>query len=316
MVKEIFSKIIEAIDDKILDKEIGLDKNGFIEIKKRQGDKKIAFVDGGNAELLKAVNFSLQLVRTAALIFQNNKKVESIVNEFFVLAYADGDEYKTELFPLKGETIAGIVINSFDATIREGNERASVSKVGGIIRRFAELKLAEKAAGKADVVVLDGSLKCMVKGEEEYMQGLLNKATTSGIIVASLAKTSKILSKDGGCIASQLDKLAGTRERWYYELEQGVGIAKFNKSSNHVFEFNIKQNEKATEVLSLLAVNSNDAVFPGYPYGLLQVDKAARVTNDERDYWLTMFKANAGKRWHELKANVNVFNAHEILDNI
>ena len=82
---EIFSRIIDSIEKKVLDKEIKLNKDNFKEIKKQETGKKVAFIDGGQAELLKAVNFSLQLIRTAVLIFKNNKKIHTKINEFFVL---------------------------------------------------------------------------------------------------------------------------------------------------------------------------------------------------------------------------------------
>ena len=52
------------------------------------------FIDGGQGELLKAVNFSLQLIRIGGIICKDNKKVKSIKKEFFVLVYADEDDYK------------------------------------------------------------------------------------------------------------------------------------------------------------------------------------------------------------------------------
>ena len=174
MVKEIFLKIIDSLENQVLNKDISLDKNKFVEVDKIQSDKKIAFIDGGQAELLKAANFSLQFIRTAALIYQNNKKIDSVVNEFFVLISADNDkEYKTKIFTLKGEAIDNIRINSFDETIRDGNEKASISKIGNTVRRFAELDLGNKIT--ADIIVLDGSLKCMFKGEKEYMDKLFEK---------------------------------------------------------------------------------------------------------------------------------------------
>jgi len=310
MVNEIFSKIIESIEKKRLNKKADIDKSKFIEIKKQQNNKKIAFIDGGQAELLKAADFSLQFIRTAALIFQNNKKIDSVINEFFVLTYADKEEYKTEMFPLKGEAIDNITINPLDPTIKQGNERAPVSKIGNMARRFAELELAKTISDRADIIVLDGSLKCMVKGEDRYMQSLFEKANNT--IISALAKTSEILSEDGTCIISQLADQEGT---WYYNLEDDV-IVKLNKHSHHVFEFSIKQKDKTKEVLEILADNSNDSVFPGYPYGLIQADKVARVSNEEKNYLLTLIMANAGKKWNKLETSLNVLNAHEILDNI
>jgi hypothetical protein len=317
MTKEIFSRIIESIEEKVMDKKVKVDKSKFVELKKNDKDRKIVFIDGGQAELLKAVNFSLQIIRIGALIYQNNEKVGEKLNEFFLLVYADGEDYKTEIFVLKGEKIEEIKINSMDASIRDGNERASVSKIAGIARRFAEIDMAKsivKEVEAQDVVVLDGSLKCMVRGEEEKMNELFNSANNEGVTISALAKTSKRV-EDGSCIASQLNKAAGAIGEWYYELEEGIGIVKLNKSSEYVFEFNVK-NGAALGILGSLVGNSNDAVFPGYPYGLIQVDRFARVSNQEKDYWLTMFKANAGEKWAKIKSGVNVLNAHEILDSI
>ena len=323
MDEDIFSRIIEAVDEKVSDKDIELDKSNFVEISRKESDKRIAFIDGGQAELLKAVNFSLQFIRIGGLVFKENKKIDSIVNEFFVLISAEGEEYKTEIFSLKGDVIEDIRINFFDACIRDGNEKASVSKIGGVMRRFAELELAKKIISKldkGDAVVLDGSLKCMVKGEEEYIHRLFEKGEEKGVIISSLAKTSKILSEKGGCVASQLN-LAKEGE-WQYALddEDGyeVSIVKLNKASNYVFEFNMykMQKESSEDVLSILISNSNDAVFPGYPYGLILVDKAARVSNEEKDYLLTKFQAKAGAKWQKIRKFLNVLNSHEILDNI
>ncbi|MEE9525395.1 MAG: DNA double-strand break repair nuclease NurA [Candidatus Woesearchaeota archaeon] len=303
MVKEIFSKIIDSIENKVLSKEISIDESRFVDVKS-VGEGRIAFVDGGQAELLKAANFSLQFIRVAGLIFEDNKKKESIVEEFFVLISMNGDEYETEVFTVKGKGVEGIKINSFDETIREGKERASISKVGGIIRRFAEIDLAGRI--DSNKVVLDGSLKTMIKGEDERMKGLLEKDK----VIAALAKTSKLV-EDGECILSQLKK----EGEWYYNIGESF-VVKLNRNSNYVFEFDINNKEKVDEVLGMLRANANDAVFPGYPYGLVMVDKIARISNEEKDYLLTIFKSQAGKKWEKISRSLNMLNAHEILDNI
>jgi len=311
MVKEIFSKIVENIEKKVLNNEIKLDKEDFSNIK-RLDKGRIAFIDGGQAELLKAVNFSLQFIRTAALIFEDNKKKERMISEFFVLINMEKDDYYTEIFPVKGKSIEGIKINSFDESIRDGKERASISKIGGIIRRFAELELARDIVGDVDAVVLDGSLKSMVKGEDEKIERLFKKAEEKDTVVSGLAKTSKIV-KDGKCILSRLMNIEG---EWCYNFRKGENIVKLNKNSNYVFEFNINKDNDKDNVLGMLAVNSNDAVFPGYPYGLILVDKLARVSNEEKDYLFTRLKSSAGEKWRKIRKGLNVLNAHDILDNI
>jgi len=51
MVREIFSKIIESIEENVLDKDIKIDESNFVEIKRAENGKKIAFVDGGQQEI-------------------------------------------------------------------------------------------------------------------------------------------------------------------------------------------------------------------------------------------------------------------------
>ena len=77
-----------------------------------------------------------------------------------------------------------------------------------------------------------------------------------------------------------------------------------------------KQKEKMQDVLGELAGQANDAVFPGYPYGLILTDKFARVSNEEREYLLTIFQAKSGKLWNKIKKQLSVINAHSILDHI
>ena len=80
-------------------------------------------------------------------------------------------------------------------------------------------------------------------------------------------------------------------------------IVKLHASSEYTFLLEIydKQSEFKDLITSNLAFNSKDAVFPGYPYGLILVDRFARVSNEERDYFLTKMEIKAGKSWNSLK---------------
>ena len=196
MRSEIVSKIIDSLNEKIVDKEFIIDKNEFHKINKEESDKKIVFIDGGQAELLKAVNFSLQLIRTAAVFFKNNKKIDNKMNEFFILISAKNDDekivYETEIFPVRGKAIDKISFYSNDPTIGEGVERAEISKIGDIARRFSEIKSAEEIIDdleEGDIIVLDGSLKTLVTNEKEKMERLYNRALNKGVIINSLFPT-------------------------------------------------------------------------------------------------------------------------------
>ena len=82
---------------------------------------------------------------------------------------------------------------------------------------------------------------------------------------------------------------------------------KLNKKSRHIFRFEVYKKNKfdVNEILTLLKINQ-DPVFLGYPYGLIEADKFARVTNNEKEYLKTILSL---KRIEEKEA-------HEILDSI
>ena len=81
-----YSQIIEALNNlkKNIDKETGkkilidnyspieLTKNNFIHLNK-SNSRSVAFIDGGNAEILGASNFSLQLIRTYYSIYKEKR---------------------------------------------------------------------------------------------------------------------------------------------------------------------------------------------------------------------------------------------------
>ena len=70
------------------------------------------------------------------------------------------------------------------------------------------------------------------------------------------------------------------------------------------------------KICSLLSLNAKDPVFIGYPYGLVEADKLARISNQEADLLKTQLMVSFGKDWKKVKNSLNSMNAHQILDNI
>ena len=54
----------------------------------------------------------------------------------------------------------------------------------------------------------------------------------------------------------------------------------------------------------------------GYPYGLIEADRFARVSNQERDSLKLRLRVMLGKEFKRIEKYINSTNAHEILDNI
>ena len=83
MLQEISRHLRERInnfspeDNLVFNNKItAINKNNFEEINPSASQRSIAFVDGGQAEILSAGNFCLSFIRVGAVVFENNKKVK------------------------------------------------------------------------------------------------------------------------------------------------------------------------------------------------------------------------------------------------
>lgn len=297
-------------DDSILinGKKIKIDSENLHRVKPVKTKSKIAFVDGGNAVLFASSNFCLQFIRVYYCIFQENKKFSEGKREFFCLTKAASEagelKYKSEFFGDK--VLDPLEFNAFDPTLKKGSNQCEIAEIGGIVRRFAELKLAKEVSeelSKEDVVVLDGSLKPAVVGEKKYLDDI------KGIVLCSLSKTNSLVTEKGNSASAILLQ----HDFNYFILDDHTLLVKLNKNSNHVFKLEVNDKEQIDSVLSLLISNSNDAVFPGYPYGLILADRFARVSNKEKEYLQTFLQS---KTKNGLRNCLSSSNAHSILDSI
>lgn len=335
MYKNIFDNIIsslENIDAKsessymIMNNIKGekISKENFIRIKEKKEHSNIAFIDGGNAEIMGGSNFSLQFIRTAGILYKENKAKERTGYEFYILIKAFEEKgniiYKTEIFDVKGNVDINkedLIFDSYDNTIKEGINQAKISKIGDIARRFSELATARHVCKKADIVVLDGSLKSCYSNENKYVKELIDKCKKNNCILCSIAKTSRVFTDAGKNAQSELDDISpeGT---WIYKIckfdDYSSYFTKLNKCSKHIFCIETKDKKEVSFAAAELSKNSIDYVFPGYPYGLIEADRAARVENAEKEYLKTIFMSKLSKE--NIKKSIRSIDAHHILDNI
>ena len=319
-------------------------------------NSKLACIDGGNAEILRAPDFSLQLIRLCAVVMQNNKTISLQRFEFYaaITSFAENDEikFKVEYFGdnLDKEILPNekhVTFNSFDRTIISGTERAEISKMGDVIRKFAELSLAKKIAKQLvskDILLLDNSLKCYFTNEQLYWQQLFEEINKKDIILAAIIKTTSMLTQSGKSIITVLQLLSKQIQLgnncWYYypvisfnnllndsekneknDYPAEILFAKLHAHAQNIFRVEIfnksYSQDNLTLLLSTLLQQSNDAVFLGYPYCLVQADAFARVSNKEKDYLRVISLSKAGKNndaSDALKYSVSALNAHDGLD--
>ncbi len=317
---EIKEKILSfPIEDKLIfnNKLISLDKTNFSPISETVSLKTVAFIDGGQAEIISAGNFCLSFIRIFAQVFQDNVKKESFKHEFYLLTTAawKNDElkdgllkeelfYESKLFPVLGEKLideTNLFISSNDATIKSGVERAAISKVTNVARRFSELSLAAKLQEKVDFIILDGNLDATYKHEAKFTSRLNGN-------VSALAKTSSLFTVSGNSPVVLLNKL-NSDSCWSYFVDGTTYFVKLHQKAKHVFRFDGNK-----EALPILMQNSHDAIFLGYPYGLIHTDKFTRVSNEERNALRMQFLLR--KENKEILEYLSTSNAHEVLDKL
>ena len=97
-----------------------------------------------------------------------------------------------------------------------------------------------------------------------------------------------------------------------------MSFVKLHEKSKYIFRFEIykEQKERVNDVINLISNNCKDPVFIGYPYGLIEADRNARISKQEKDMMLTLFSTKFGKDWEKIKESLSNVDAHEILDNI
>ena len=311
--------------------------------------RKLSFVDGGNQEIIGAPNFSIQLNRVYSSAWSGNKRQFWSVPrvEFFSSTYArfcNGDiRYVTSVIPSAGEDLeclpdsSDLSFESTDRTLMNGNQRADIERVGSVARRFAEWRLGLRAVEElstGDVLVMDGTLQSNFTNETDYVRELTASATEKGVIVIGISKTSSIFTTAGLSLAGAVDNLAkkeSIKGTWYLPVAEStsidhyvlITIAKLNPFAERVFRVEIQRDQYRelgesglNEVMSSLSENSSDATFPGYPYGLVDADRFARVSFDEIGYYRALLMSEISKRGGTSKflSHMHSKDAHNVLN--
>ncbi|HOC78419.1 MAG TPA: DNA double-strand break repair nuclease NurA [Methanofastidiosum sp.] len=317
-------------------------------------DSRICYIDGGNIDLISSPSFYLGLVRVYFNMFRNNKVITPNVisqkYEFYVLGKSLGKDrdinFTFKLFPFVNDNRINtnevdLTFDSKDPSISNQNFRAQLNSVCGIARRFLEWKVSEviidEELDKGDILVRDGSLQTAIKGESDFSKRAYAAADKKEVTFCGVAKSSRLYTNKGRSLSYAI-RLIGNKsypnDMWYYHpivdinyLDHNAEMyfVKFHPSSRYVFRFEIQKNrvkilgeEGIKEVLGLIASNSMDLRFPGYPFGLVDSDYIARVRNDEKETHTALFRSlcDDEKIIKFINENTSVEDAHGVLDSL
>lgn len=360
-------ELIKELDEQIVESDLGnpffsnpeykafpLILDNFKPIESVESKRKIAFVDGGNQELVGAPNFSVQINRIYFNIFQGDKRfLSNLVPrriEFFSATFSkfqkDEIYYNTSLLPvndkftdfLPNET--DLSFSSTDRTVTIGTMRADIFRVASIARRFAEWEFARHVIngelGEGDLIVRDGTLQRAFTNEWIYLKKAYDSAKKHGVIFSGLSKTCSLFTDTGLPLLGAVRKLATDNNLpypiWYYhpiadifssKHEASIFIVKLHPKAEHIFRYEIYRTQakefgegEINEILSRLSENSKDATLPGYPYGLIDADYYARVRNTELEKYQMILLSEISKlgKWEKFKKYMQATDAHNVLN--
>lgn len=317
---------------------------------------KLAFIDGGNGELLGAPNFSIQFNRVYYCMFKGKDRVAKRTNaidkiEFLSCTFSTFKNkeiyYDTTIYPLSNAfrdllpNESDLSFDSSDRTVMEGRERADIRRVASIGRRFAEWSfatyVAENELKPNDVVVMDGTLQAAFTHESRYAKKLYEAATQAGVTVTGLAKTSRLFTDTGLSLIGAVQKFAEDCKlnfgSWYFPIAEiaeidhqaMIFVTKLNQQANHVFRYEIQRDQhnaltakEMDNIFSMLADNARDITFPGYPYGCIAVDSYGRVSEHDLEYYRAVIMAEAAKqgKWPKFARHMQALDAHDILNSL
>ena len=303
----------------------------------------IAFVDGGNAELLKTPAANLHRIRTAVVFVARNKLIRVRQKEGYILVkatvkQAEGQAsskvtYKAEFFDSDlDETSAGknkaAEFNSWELSTDENNSHA-LNKAAESVRRLCEIsavrwavkELAKNEGNAKKFVVTDGTLEAFFEKEKNEMAPLYAEAKENDIAVGAVAKTCSLLTESGESLIAAAEAISNGQEG-YAVIAKGlmekhtaaVAIAKLNNSALHFFRIEATNSSELSKLVAALKMQSNDLAFPGYPYGLIMADRFARVSEHDTGLMKAKIRATAGAEVKALLKDEKALDAHSILD--
>jgi len=293
-------------------------------------DSKLGFIDGGNAAIYDSSNVAVHLSRVYFSLYQNGKRVNPRYLpprlEFYTVCYTVAEKdrifYEADLIPVVKDwskylpDLSGIKFDTFDPTLMTGRFRAPISRIAETARRFAEWKysglVCEWELDEGDAIIRDGTLQTSVTNEAMYSNEAMKKAVSNDVVFMGLAKTSGLFTSSGyplfAAIAELAEDTAYNHDAWYYHPIVDIShpdhraemyAVKLHPNSEYVFrleilkdQFKMMEKEKIEKYICALAECSKDASFPGYPYGLIDADRFARVsglesTGQKCDRWFS-----------------------------
>jgi len=323
----VFDKLIPFLSERLQKKgsailigsheRIPLRQEAFARIIPQVGPSMV-FIDGGNGEIVRGPNVSVQFIRLYATWYENNVRVSRELREFYVvvLAYQKGLDlgFEATVFNKDGDELHKYSFDAFDPAMCFAGKRAEPSTVANHLRKLMEFRFAEELCGnmKNGILVRDGDLEARGEPMEDALRLLKTNAQRGNVVVLGLSKISTLCTDSGNSAIAVLHDIAPAGA-WYFYTGGNVAFVKLNGGSDYVFRCDVFQHDRESlpKAWAELSAISADPSFLGYPYGLIDADKFAQVTKEETMQLRARFAVQSKELFKNIEAALD---AHDILN--
>lgn len=273
-----------------------LDPRHFHPVSPRFPAGQVGFLDAGNNEIVSTPAVAIGWVRIYWSVFKGERKLRHrLRNHLVVVRRAEGDPWlAAEVYPVEGGAPLRF---RFPPPLPPGEPTRSPLAGGiGAVRRHLEwqatLELLQTLR-PGDLAVRDGTLEAE-GGTDDPAREALAVAEEREVLLVGLSKSCALLTASGLPLLSALalmEQERGVPSPWVYhplgrprrETLPHITVVRLHPSSAHLFRLDLPfwAGERAEEVAALLAAYARDPALLGYPYGLLDADRHARVPEKE-----------------------------------
>ena len=282
----------------IEDKKIPVEPEKLVSFSPFLSKARIAFVDSGIQEMSEGIF----LLKCHAGIWEENKKIKGLHAELFFRAH------DSETHLLKSGTTEN---REFSEGLAKSLDKENILE--SIERNAIDFLIDHIGAG--NLIVRDGSF------DSPIFEQVIEKSRKGQVLLMALSKSSSIKTNFGEPAVNYLYNLSrkfkNQDECWYYRILEtqraNIAFVKLNSLSEFIFRLDIAgiSGIDMKHAIQIIASGAIDPVFIGYPYGLIDADQNARVTNEISEFYKMKLRLEFG-----LDIRMKNENAHSILDKI
>ena len=294
----------------------------FHEIPTTNNPRTVAYVDGGSSILMDTPAYSVTLNRLFCSMLRgkkilHNPSVPSL--QFYSLLRRMRGGLTFTLFPYgdRPEVLPDVdILDKAAAGSWESGEEGlhRLMSLPRVLGEWRTARAATRRLSPGDCLVMDGSLSMGGHTRREPARSTMEDARTKDVVFCGLSKSTDLCLDNGWPLLDYFrDKYSDRRiTPWYVDIGRPPAnpragdvhtmVVMLHGATNWLYRLDMDAVTRAEigpkgveEVLASIAIHSDDAYLPGYPYGLSYADRYAQVRHGEAKVYATQIIAMMDK---------------------